>query len=396
MGGTVVNTDEGLVAERLQRLLAEHDPAEEPAAYLGARYDLGLAWVWFPPGLGGLGVDRSLQLMVDDRMAEVGAPDPRRVNLLGVGMAAPVLLAHGTEEQQRRLLRPLFTGEEIWCQLFSEPGAGSDLASLATRAVRQGDEWVLDGQKVWTSLAHVSRRGMLVTRSDPQVPKHRGMTYFVLDMQSPGIEVRPLRQMTGGAEFTEVYFDGVRVPDADRVGAPGDGWRVALTTLMNERVLLGGEVGPRGDGPIGAALEAWQRFGHRDPSLRDRLMRLYAAAEAARLTNLRAALLLRRGTPGPEGSTLKVAFASLNQHISELTVELMGPQGMGYDSYEMVTSDHVTEPKDPRKAFVRYRGNSIEGGTSEVLKNVLGERVLGLPGEPRVDKDLPWSQVQRS
>jgi len=290
----------------------------------------------------------------------------------------------------------LFTGEEIWCQLFSEPGAGSDLASLATRAVRQGDEWVLEGQKVWTSLAHVSRRGMLVTRSDPQVPKHRGMTYFVLDMQSPGIEVRPLRQMTGGAEFTEVYFDGVRVPDADRVGAPGDGWRVALTTLMNERVLLGGEVGPRGDGPIGAALDAWQRFGHSDPSLRDRLMRLYAAAEAARLTNLRAALLLRRGTPGPERSTLKVAFASLNQHISELTVELMGPQGMGYDSYEMVMSDYVTEPKDPRKAFVRYRGNSIEGGTSEVLKNVLGERVLGLPGEPRVDKDLPWSQVKRS
>jgi alkylation response protein AidB-like acyl-CoA dehydrogenase len=396
MGGTVVNTDEGLVAERLEHLLAEHDPAEDPAAYLGARFDLGLAWVWFPPGLGGLGVDRSLQLMVDDRMAEVGAPDPRRVNLIGVGMAAPVLLAHGTEEQQRRLLRPLFTGEEVWCQLFSEPGAGSDLASLSTRAVRQGDEWVIDGQKVWTSLAHVSQRGMLVTRSDPQVPKHRGMTYFVLDMRSPGIEVRPLRQMTGGAEFTEVYLDGVRVPDADRVGAPGDGWRVALATLMNERVLLGGEVGARSEGPIGAALDAWRRFGHRDAALRDRLMRLWAVAEAARLTNLRAALLLRRGTPGPEGATLKVAFASLNQHISEFTVELMGPQGMGYDSYEMVMTDHVTEPADPRKAFVRYRGNSIEGGTSEVLKNILGERVLGLPGEPRVDKDLPWSQVQRS
>ena len=392
----MASADERLVEERLEQLLSENDPRGDTARFLGARFDLGLAWVWFPQGLGGLGVDPRLQLKVDDRLDAAGAPDPKRVNLLGVGMGAPVLLAHGTPEQQHRWLRPLFIGEEIWCQLFSEPGAGSDLASLSTRAVRDGDEWVISGQKVWTSLAHVSQRGMLPTRSDPSLPKHKGMTYFVLDMQSPGIEVRPLRQMTGGAEFTEVYFDGVRIPDADRVGDVGDGWRVALATLMNERVLLGGDVGARGGGPIGAAVEAWHKYGHRDAALRDRLMKLWVGAEAARLTNLRAAMMARRGTPGPEGSTLKVAFASLNQHVSELTVELMGAQGMGFDDYAMVMTDHVTEPADPRKAFVRYRGNSIEGGTSEILKNILGERVLGLPGEPRVDKDLPWSQVPRS
>lgn len=389
-------TADELVGERLRQLLGEHDPHGDRAEFLGARFDLGLAWVWFPPGLGGLGLDAARQLRVEDELEAAGAPDPRQVNLLGIGMGAPVLLAHGTEEQQRRWLRPCFTGGEIWCQLFSEPGAGSDLASLSTRAVRDGDEWVITGQKVWTSLAYVAHRGMLPARTDPALPKHKGMTYFVLDMSSPGIDVRPLRQMTGDAEFTEVYFDGVRVPDRDRVGAVGEGWRVALTTLMNERVLLGGDVVARGGGPIGAAVEAWHRFGHRDPALRDRLMRLWVGAEAARLTNMRAATMARRGTPGPEGSTLKVSFASLNQHISELTVELMGPQGMGYDDYTMVMSDHVTEPADPRKAFVRYRGNSIEGGTSEILKNVLGERVLGLPGEPRVDKDLPWSQVPRS
>ena len=392
----MTSADERLVSERLDQLLSENDPQGDAGRFLGARLDLGLAWVWFPQGLGGLGVDPRLQLKVDDRLDAAGSPDPRRVNLLGVGMGAPVLLAHGTPEQQDRWLRPLFTGDEIWCQLFSEPGAGSDLASLSTRAVRDGDEWVVNGQKVWTSLAHVAQRGMLPTRSDPSLPKHKGMTYFVLDMRSPGIEIRPLRQMTGGAEFTEVYFDGVRIPDSDRVGDVGDGWRVALATLMNERVLLGGDVVARAGGPIGAAVEAWHRFGHRDPALRDRLMKLWVGAEAARLTNLRAAGMARRGTPGPEGSTLKVAFASLNQHISELTVELMGPQGMGFDDYAMVMTDHVTEPADPRKAFIRYRGNSIEGGTSEILKNILGERVLGLPGEPRVDKDLPWSQVPRS
>jgi alkylation response protein AidB-like acyl-CoA dehydrogenase len=392
----MADSAEALVGRRLEQLLAAHDPRGDRAAFLGARFDLGLAWVWFPEGLGGLGADRSLQLQVDERLAEAGAPDPRATNLLGVGMGAPVLLAHGTREQQERLLRPMFTGEEIWCQLFSEPGAGSDLGSLSTRAVRRGDEWVVDGQKVWTSLAHVAQRGMLPARTDPDLPKHRGMTYFILDMRTPGIEVRPLRQMTGGAEFTEVFLDGVRVPDSDRVGEVGEGWRVALATLMNERVMLGGDVGSRGSGPIGAAVKAWHRFGHSDPALRDRLAGLWAAAEAARLTSLRAAQSARQGTPGPEGSTLKITFASLNQQISDLTVDLMGPEGMGYDSYEMVMSDHVTEPGDPRKAFVRYRGNSIEGGTSEIMKNIVGERVLGLPGEPRVDKDLPWSRVPRS
>ena len=383
------------VEEALDRLLAEHDPVGDPVEFLGARYDLGLAWVWFPVGSGGLGAPRSLQTLVDERLRSAGAADPSRINPLGVGMGAPVIIEHGTAEQQKRWLRPMFTTEEVWCQLFSEPGAGSDVASLAARGVRDGEEWVVNGQKVWTTLAHVAKWGMLVVRTDPDLPKHQGMTYFIVDMEAPGVEVRPLRQITGEAEFNEVYFTDVRISDTDRIGEVGDGWRVSLTTLMHERVAIGGTVGPRGSGAIAEAVRVWQGYGHDDPATLDRLMRLWVEAETARLTNLRASQMLSRGTPGPEGSTAKLVYAELNKRIYELVVELMGAEGMLFDTYEMVRpgefGTHV-----PQKAFLRARANSIEGGTSEIMKNILGERVLGLPGEPRVDKDLPWTDVPRS
>jgi alkylation response protein AidB-like acyl-CoA dehydrogenase len=383
------------VAHALDQLLADHDPSADPTKFLGARFDAGLAWVWFPEGLGGLGAPPVLQGMVEDRLAEAGAPNPMQLNALGIGMGAPVILAHGTPEQQQQWLRPMFTCEEIWCQMFSEPGAGSDVAALSAKAVRDGDEWVVNGHKVWTTLAHVSKWGMLVVRTDPMVPKHRGMSYFVVDMESEGVEVRPLRQITGEAEFNEVYFTDVRVPHEHLIGDVGDGWRAALTTLMNERVMIGGTVPPRGEGPIGLAIEMWEEFGG-DAAARDRLMSLWVEAETARLTNARARANRDAGTPGPEGSVSKLVFAELNKRIYEFAVERMGPAGMLFDSYEMTTPEMFREIDDPRRGLLRSRANSIEGGTSEIMRTILGERVLGLPGEPRVDKDLPWNEVPRS
>jgi alkylation response protein AidB-like acyl-CoA dehydrogenase len=390
--------DEELVKERVRALLANHDPKTTPSReFLGHQYDAGLAWVNFPEGEGGLGLSPRLQVVVNDLLSEAGAPAAYSFNPLGHGMGAPTVVTHGTEEQKKRYLRPLFTGEEMWCQLFSEPGAGSDVASLGTRAIRDGDEWVINGQKVWTTLAHLARFGMLVARSDPEAEKHKGLTYFVADMHAPGVEVRPLRQMTGEAEFNEVYFTDARIPDSARLGGVGDGWRVALTTLMNERVSIGGAIAPRSSGPIGAALGLWSKRRADNPVLRDRLARYWIEAEVQRLTNLRAAQNRQKGTPGPEGSVAKLAHALLNQKILELCLDIQGPEGMLYSSYEMVRPDGLVHHYDSvQKGFLRARANSIEGGTSEIMRNILGERVLGLPGEPRVDKGVPWSVVPRS
>ena len=387
------------VQRRVDELLAAHPPAStEPRAFLEARFDAGLAWVHFPEGAGGLGVAPRLQRIVESALAEADAPPPDVArNIIGHGMAAPTILAHGTPEQQARYLRPLFTGEEIWCQLFSEPGAGSDLAGLATRAIRDGDEWVVNGQKVWTTLAHISRFGLLVARTDPNLPKHLGLTYFICDMQADGVDVRPLRQLTGDAEFNEVYLNDVRLPDDLRLGNEGDGWRVSMTTLMNERVSIGGGRAKRGSGAIAQAVDVWKATGCDDPVRRDQLMKLWVAAEVNRLTNIRAGEMRRVGTPGPEGSVAKLSFAELNQAISELCVDLLGAEGQLYPDYDNPRRESVGfYTGDPRYFFLRSRANSIEGGTSEVLRNILGERVLGLPGEPRTDKDLPWKDVPRS
>jgi alkylation response protein AidB-like acyl-CoA dehydrogenase len=383
----------------VRELLAKHDPTSTPVAdFLGARYDAGLAWIHFPEGLGGLAAPRSLQQAVNDEFTAAGAPalDPGRHGI-GLGMAAPTLLAFGDAEIHRRFLRPLWTGEEVWCQLFSEPGAGSDLAALGTRAVRDGDSWVVDGQKVWTSLAHEAQWAILVTRSDPSVPKHRGMTYFVCDMTAPGVEVRPLRQATGEAEFNEVFLTGVRIPDSLRLGEVGDGWRVAQTTLMNERVAIGGHAVPREGGLIGTVARTWrERPELRTPGLQDALLRLWVDAEAARLTGERLRQQLAAGQPGPEGSAAKLAFARLNQQISGLELELLGGEGLVYDDWTFRRPSHPSmEGGTPGYRYLRAKGNSIEGGTSEILRNIIAERVLGLPQEIRVDKDVAWKDLPR-
>ena len=387
------------VDEALDRLLAEHDPSgTDDVTFWGAQYDAGLGWVHFPEGYGGLGVSPAYQPRVVDRLDAAGASRANVArNIIGYGMGAPTVLTHGSDEQRDRWLRPLFTAEEIWCQLFSEPAAGSDLAGLATRAIRDGDEWVVNGQKVWTTLAHTARWGMLVARTDPDVPKHRGLTYFIIEMDQPGVEVRPLRQITGEAEFNEVYFTDARVPDTDRLGSVGDGWRVSLTTLMNERVAIGSAVPGRGEGAIGMAVELWKKHGGDDPVKRDELMRLWVEAEVLRLTNIRAARARSAGTPGPEGSTAKLHWADLNKQIYSFCVDLMGDEGMLYpETYAYRAPDEsAMGRRSPQMNFLRARANSIEGGTSEIMKNILGERVLGLPGEPRVDKDLPWREVPR-
>ncbi|MFG2292211.1 acyl-CoA dehydrogenase family protein [Streptomyces sp. NPDC048603] len=391
-------TEAGLAA-RTREFLAAHPPAATGREeFLRARFDAGLAWVHYPEGLGGLAAPRALQAVVDAVLEAAGAPDndPRRIGI-GLGMAAPTLLAHGTEEQKRRFLRPLWLGEEVWCQLFSEPGAGSDLAALGTRAVRDGDFWVVDGQKVWTSSAHTARWAILIARTDPDLPKHRGITYFLCDMTDPGVEVRPLRQITGEAEFNEVFLTGVRIPDAHRLGAVGQGWEVARTTLMNERVSIGGMRLPREGGMIGKAAAVWRdRPGLRTHALHDRLLTLWVEAEVARLTAERLRQQLAAGAPGPEGSGMKLAFARLNQEISGFEVELLAEDGLLYQDWTLRRPEQVDfTGRDAGYRYLRAKGNSIEGGTSEVLLNIVAERVLGLPAEPRDDKDLPWKDLAR-
>lgn len=391
------DTDTQRVLDATENLLAASPPASTPEQeFLEAQYDAGLAWVHFPVGFGGLGLNPKLQGTITRRIIDAGGPIGGMRNPIGYGMCGPAVEVHGTDEQ-KALLRPLFSNENIWCQLFSEPGAGSDVASLATRADRDGDEWIVNGQKVWTTLAHVSSYGLLIARSDPNVPKHRGITAFIVDMNAPGVETRPLRQMTGDAEFNEVYFTDVRIPDSMRLDEPGRGWGVSITTLMNERVSIGAGSGapPRGSGPIAQLVECWREHGDGDPVMADRVATLWAKAEVNRLTNMRAAANRRIGTPGPEGSVAKLAMAELNKEIYETAVDILGADGMLYGDYDDPPTKQALFGDDVRSNFLRARANSIEGGTSEVLRNILGERVLGLPGDVRVDKDLPWSEVPR-
>ncbi|CDR03181.1 acyl-CoA dehydrogenase family protein [Streptomyces iranensis] len=392
-----VDADE--LRRRVRELLDAHPPATtDRVDFLRARFDAGLAWVHYPAGLGGLDAPRSLQAVVDAELEAAEAPgnDPRRIGI-GLGMAAPTILGFGTDEQRERLLRPLWTGEEVWCQLFSEPGAGSDLAALATRAVRDGDDWVVDGQKVWTSSAHLARWAILIARTDPDQPKHRGISYFICDMTDPGVEVRPLRQITGEAEFNEVFLTGVRIPDSRRLGEIGEGWRVAQTTLMNERVAIGGGRVPREGGMIGLLAGTWrERPELRTHDLHQRLLRLWTESEAARLAGERLRQQLAVGQPGPEGSAMKLAFARLNQQISALEVELLGEEGLLYDDWTLRRPELVDfTGREAGYRYLRAKGNSIEGGTSEVLLNIIAERVLGLPPEPRTDKDVPWKDLPR-
>jgi alkylation response protein AidB-like acyl-CoA dehydrogenase len=402
---TLTDTDTELDVDALVDSLVEDLPprATDPVAFLGEQFDRGLAFVHFPEGCGGLGGSPADQVRAQRRLMAAGAPVAVMRNVIGYGMVAPTIVVHGTDEQKARYLRPLFTGEEVWCQLFSEPGAGSDVAGLSMRAVRDGDEWVVNGQKVWTTLAHLSRFGLLLARTDPDLPKHAGMTMFLVDMHAPGVDVRPLYQITGEAEFNECFFTDARVPDTERLGGVGEGWSVALTTLMNERVSIGGNSAPRGSGPIAEAVRLYKErvagaADGRAEVLRDEVLQAWVRSEVLRLTNQRASDARRRGTPGPEGSVAKLAFAEENKRIYDLCIDLMGADGMLYSGdFDLVRPTHTAiGSPDVHKAFLRARANSIEGGTSEVMRNILGERVLGLPGDVRVDKGVAWKEVARS
>jgi alkylation response protein AidB-like acyl-CoA dehydrogenase len=355
--------------------------------------EAGWATPTWPAEYGFLGLSGGQAKVVNEELARWKVP--RSFNIIGIGMGGPTIMHWGTEEQKQRLLKPMAKHEEIWCQLFSEPGSGSDVASLATRAVRDGDEWIVNGQKVWTTLAHLARWGLLVARTDPDQPKHKGLSYFIVDMKARGVEVRPLKQITGDAEFNEVFFTDVRIPDSMRLGPEGEGWGVATTTLMNERTALSGAGSVSednvGGGPVDAVVAAARQNGaSRDATIRQRLAQAVIEGRVIKMSNLRATAARKAGhQPGPEGSITKLFQAEYNKRLQNLAVDIIGAGGMAWSPDDQQTAVAV-------RGFLRSRANTIEGGTSEIMRNILGERVLGLPKEPSVDRDIPWKDVKRS
>jgi len=356
----------------------------------------GLVAPTWPPDCGGLGVSAAAARAIDAVLAPYNLG---RLNPLGLNLCAPALFAHGTDAQRRRFLPPIVRNEERWCQLFSEPGAGSDLASLATRATRDGDEWVVSGQKVWTTWAHRSDFAVLLARTDPDVAKRRGLTYFLLALHQPGVDVRPLRHLTGEVDFNAVFLDGARVPDDHRVGAPGDGWRVANATLSAERQMVAGagsggvdRIG--GSGAAHAVALARRRHRTREPVLRQRLAACLAEERLRAWTNDRARAARSAGRPpGPETSVGKVHSGELNQRLQLLAADLLGADATAWSDDE--APDGGSLPYEVR-GMLRSRANTIEGGTSEVNRSIVGERVLGLPREPDPWRDVPWREVPRS
>jgi alkylation response protein AidB-like acyl-CoA dehydrogenase len=323
----------------------------------------GVSW---PKEYGGRGATLVEQAIYNEELARAQAPST--ANVLGLAMGGPTVIAHGTEEQKRRYLEPILSADEIWCQGFSEPEAGSDLASLKTKAVRDGDQWVVTGQKVWTTLAHHAKWCMLVARTDPDAPRHKGLTYFLMDMEQDAVQVRPLRQITGEAEFNELFIEEARIPAENIIGGEGNGWAVAITTLMHERATLAFGLQIRVKITLGELLaDARESGAAEDPVIRDRLAQLYIESEVLRLNALRGlSAIMRTGVPGPEGSLGKWQWAEVNQALTELAVELRGGRAV-------LDDDRWTY------RFLRARANSIEGGTTEILKNIVAERVLGLP-----------------
>jgi alkylation response protein AidB-like acyl-CoA dehydrogenase len=361
----------------------------------------GLVAPTWPVSYGGLGVSPATARLIE---AELGPLNLGRLNPLGLNQAASALLAYGTEEQRLRFLPPILTNDEVWCQLFSEPGAGSDLAGLATRAERDGEEWIVTGQKVWTTWAHKSDFAVLLARTDPGVPKRQGLTFFLISLLQPGVEVRPLRHMGGEVDFNEVFLDGARVPDSQRVGPPGAGWKVAAATLSSERQMVAGS-GSGGVDRIGGS--SAQRLiplsrtpsvaaggrGWSDPVVRQRLMTLYSEERIRDWTNQRVRARARAGlAPGPESSIGKVHQARLNQMVQLLAIDLLGPGATAWDGTGPNYADGM--PFEVR-GMLRSRANGIEGGTTEINKNILAERVLGLPREPDPWLDAPWQDVPR-
>jgi alkylation response protein AidB-like acyl-CoA dehydrogenase len=362
--------------DQLRAWLADNHPGPEPEGDV-AGFEFRRAWqrrlhdddwagVSWPKEYGGRGATLVEQAIYNEELARAQAPST--ANVLGLAMGGPTVIAHGSDEQKRRYLEPILSADEIWCQGFSEPEAGSDLASLKTRAVRDGDEWVVTGQKVWTTLAHHAKWCMLVARTDQDAPRHKGLTYFLMDMDQDAVQVRPLRQITGEAEFNELFIEEARIPHENILGGEGNGWNVAITTLMHERATLAFGLQIRVKITLGELLaEARESGAAEDPIIRDRLAQLYIESEVLRLNALRGlSAIMRTGVPGPEGSLGKWQWADVNQALTELAVDLRGPRAV-------LDDDRWTY------RYLRARANSIEGGTTEILKNIVAERVLGLP-----------------
>jgi alkylation response protein AidB-like acyl-CoA dehydrogenase len=356
----------------------------------------GMVVPTWPAAYGGLDVSPAIARVID---RELSPYNLGRLNPLGLNLAAPALFDHGSEAQRRRFLPPIVRNEETWCQLFSEPGAGSDLASLAARAERDGDEWVITGQKVWTTWAHRSDWAVLLARSDPAAPKRRGITYFLLDLHQAGVTVRPLRHLGGEAEFNEVFLDGARAPDSQRVGEIGEGWRVAGSTLSGERQMVSGS-GSGGVDRIGGLgvdhlIEVGAKIGRAaDPVVRQELARLYSEERIRGWTNQRVRASLRAGrAPGPESSIGKIHQGALNKRVQLLASDLLGPGGQAFAA---VSTDYAASLPREVRGMLRSLANTIEGGTTEVNKNIVGERVLGLPREPDPWQHAPWRDTPRN
>ena len=352
------------------------------------KYAAGFAGITMPKEYGGQGGSQMQQVIYNQE--EAGYVLPRGVYEIGLGMCIPTMLTYATEEQKQRYAAPALRGEEIWCQLFSEPSAGSDLAGLRTRCVRDGDDWVINGQKIWTSGAHFCDYGVIVTRSDPTQPKHKGLTYFFLDMKSPGVEVRRIQQISGVSNFNEVFFTDVRIPDAQRLGAVGDGWRVSLTTLMNERLAVGQTPAPDFDEIFAFARQFELEDGPaiRDAEVRGKLADWYVQQQGLKYTQFRTMTALSRGqTPGPEASITKVISANKRQQIAQYAMDLMEQGG--------IVNDEASAPMRAmfQEALLSSPSGRIAGGTDEILRNIIAERVLGLPADIRVDKDVPFDQL---
>ncbi len=359
-------------------------------AWQAKKYDAGWAGMTWPKEFGGRGGTPIQAIIWNQEAAAYDTPDG--VFGIGIGMGGPTVMSHGSDELKAKLLPRLLRGDDIWCQLFSEPGAGSDVSASRTRAVREGDEWVVNGQKVWTSGAHYSKWGMLLARSDFDAPKHKGLTYFMLDMTSPGVEVRPLKQMTGGANFNEVFFTDVRIPDSNRVDAVGNGWRVALTTLMNERMSIGAG-GSGGAREVDKLIDLAKKHNINgrpaieDPVIRQELMQLYMWTEGLRFTGYKSLTALSKGQiPGPEGSIGKLAMARLGTRAADLALAIMSGDGM-------LHRNDAEGAGAWQLALLGYPAMRIAGGSDEIQRNIIGERVLGLPGEPRLDKDAAFKDL---
>lgn len=366
--------------------------------FFGAQFDRGLAWPGFPLGLGGRGCgDPAVHVLVESAIKRAGAPWDDLVHLTaGPGVIAPTIVDYGTEEQKSTLLRPLWTGEELWCQLYSEPGAGSDLASLATSAVQNPDgSWVVNGQKVWSSFAHQAAWGLLVARTDADVPKHQGITCFLVRMDTPGVDVRPLRMISGDAHFNEVFLTDVMIPDTQRLGEVGQGWEVTRTSLLHERVSIGAAP-VRETGNLAAMCRAWRA----DPDAQNldlygKVMDTWIDAEVTRLFSTKLAQKFSSGTPTAEGAALKILTALVEQRAGAIEFELRGAEALRFDYAISRTTDRRAREDTTAYRYLFAKGLSIAGGTSEILRNSIAESVLGLPQEPNPYKRTPWKEIPR-